>query len=443
MALALSLPRFQLLPGLAVLRQPWLLPLRDLVSFEALLVLLVFSARYKSHPLIAGHLPADPGLIFLALTLAVAPVLLLRRGVYIPGLLVVGGMVLFTFWMALSWSWSPSIGYAREKLISFVVVCIWPLICTAMLVAGDRERTARLFRLWVYFACWIALEVFLVWSAQGFRGRVYLFEIENYLGYGSVCGPAALIVLTYWATRRSLWSPAALACLAVFAWLMMPLVVGGGRGPLLATFLAMSAVMLIGFDLRDGRVRMHRIQLPIVVTVIAGAAFLTWAIAAQLDTETVNRLERLLSNDIGDSAEERIFQIGETIRLLTEKAIAGWGLGAYGTLVFGQDKRLYPHNLFLELILEFGVIGLALFALAWVPALRRVSVRRIVTDPLFLCGLLVALQAALALQTSWTFAESRNLMLGLGLMMVRPPSADTADPDPAPSPGTRRPRFEP
>ena len=46
MALALSLPRFQLLPGTALFRQPWLLPLRDLVSFEALLVLLVFSARY-------------------------------------------------------------------------------------------------------------------------------------------------------------------------------------------------------------------------------------------------------------------------------------------------------------------------------------------------------------------------------------------------------------
>lgn len=441
MALALSLPRLQLLPGLAF-RHPMLLPLRDLVSFEALLVLLVFAPRYKSHPLVSGLLPADPGLIFLALTLAVAPLLLLRRGVYVPGLLVVGGMILLAFWMAVSWSWSPSVGYAREKLITFLVVCVWPLICTAMLVAGDRERTARLLRVWVYFATWIALEVFLVWSSQGFRGRVYLFEIENYLGYGSVCGPAALVVLTYWATQRSLWGPRALLTLALFCWLMMPLLVGGGRGPLLATFIAMSAVMLVGFDLRDGQVRMHRIQLPIVVTVIGGAAFLAWAITAQIDTETINRLERLLSDDMGRSAEDRVFQLSEAIRLATERAFSGWGLGAYGTIVFGQDRRLYPHNLFLELILEFGIVGLVLFLLAWVPALRRISVQRIVTDPLFLCCMLIALQAVLALQTSWTFTESRNLMLGLGLMMVRPLPAAPPPGDPAP-PGTRRPRFEP
>jgi len=44
-----------------------------------------------------------------------------------------------------------------------------------------------------------------------------------------------------------------------------------------------------------------------------------------------------------------------------DKLFIGSGLGDFGYLVFGKDARYYPHNIELEVIYEFGLIGFLLF----------------------------------------------------------------------------------
>jgi O-antigen ligase len=43
--------------------------------------------------------------------------------------------------------------------------------------------------------------------------------------------------------------------------------------------------------------------------------------------------------------------------------IFGYGTGSYGILFEGSEERIYPHNIFLELLIENGIIGFSIFLL--------------------------------------------------------------------------------
>ena len=40
----------------------------------------------------------------------------------------------------------------------------------------------------------------------------------------------------------------------------------------------------------------------------------------------------------------------------------GYGIGSFGLLSWGEDVRFYPHNIFLEVALEMGVVGFFFFS---------------------------------------------------------------------------------
>ena len=46
-----------------------------------------------------------------------------------------------------------------------------------------------------------------------------------------------------------------------------------------------------------------------------------------------------------------------------EKSIFGVGLGGFSYIITNRDIRVYPHNIFVEIILELGILGLILFML--------------------------------------------------------------------------------
>lgn len=44
-----------------------------------------------------------------------------------------------------------------------------------------------------------------------------------------------------------------------------------------------------------------------------------------------------------------------------ESPVVGWGIGSYGTYAIGDDVRLSSHNIFLEVAMELGLVGLIVF----------------------------------------------------------------------------------
>jgi hypothetical protein len=62
------------------------------------------------------------------------------------------------------------------------------------------------------------------------------------------------------------------------------------------------------------------------------------------------------------SLTERLEHIRLSSELIRSNAF-GYGFGSYGLLSLGIDERAYPHNVFIEVFLELGVVGLIAFVL--------------------------------------------------------------------------------
>lgn len=98
--------------------------------------------------------------------------------------------------------------------------------------------------------------------------------------------------------------------------------------------------------------------------IIAALGFSIWLILhfKIIDESLTNRLLGVFYTKEGYSSVERFDQFKLAYRLFLEKPFFGHGTGAFAYYWSGFDQRDYPHNLFLELLLEYGIIGTTLFS---------------------------------------------------------------------------------
>jgi hypothetical protein len=108
------------------------------------------------------------------------------------------------------------------------------------------------------------------------------------------------------------------------------------------------------------------------------------------------------------------------LALWAQQPVIGQGVGSWPVLYYGKDIAWYPHNLFLEVLVEFGLIGLLLLAAVAVAALRRISVPRLREDPVLMCVAMLCIVTFFYAMTSSDITQNRNLFAMVGLLVMRP-----------------------
>jgi len=113
----------------------------------------------------------------------------------------------------------------------------------------------------------------------------------------------------------------------------------------------------------------RRVRLPgavvLAATVVLGLAWLAPALL-------FDRFGRLAGET------QRVWLWRETVEMIRERPLVGWGFGAYGTALVARRGPLpdfpdvYAHNDYLQLAAELGVVGLLLLGAATLPAARDV-----------------------------------------------------------------------
>ena len=431
MAFVLNLPKIAPLAGFRS-RNPFVRLLLDLFSFEALFVLFLFAGRYKGDPRFA-FIPGDPTVLFLVASMAVGIVLLFQEKLYVPGVYALGMWVFFLAYMWIGLVWGEGRSYGREKLLLTTVMDTWCLIAGAMIMANARERVARLMRLITLFAFWLGTEVLLNWSEQGFRGRVFINNGDDYLGFGRVCGMGAIICCAFWATRTG-FGLARIGLTALVGMFLMVLLAGGGRGPLIAGVLPMLLIAVIGWKVtRSGQIRVMKMQIPILLALIGMVGVAVYALTTPGggdlgSLETLSRLRGVASGDLASGSDIRRSQNVEQAMVWIPRApVFGHGVGSWPVVVYNSDFHDHPHNMILEILFEFGMVGLALMAGVFWACLRGVNVHRLRTDPLFLAASMLTINVFLNAMTSGDLPENRQVFAMLGLLLMRAPLEEDED----------------
>jgi O-antigen ligase len=363
----------------------WLV--QQILSLETLLVLFLFGVNIR---VLLPSIPVPETLLFGALSMAVGGWIVLRDGVYLRGIPLVVAGLLFSGWMAASYGWTPSRVLAKESLPFVLGVNLWALFASACIVAGSRERTIRFLLLLLLIGTLLSVIGNYIYVTHGdfrfYRSGDEDWSHRTYLDWGRIvalASPIAMgfVLFTRFGSGKQFLAAAMLASCLFF------LMISGARGPLLgALFASVLAFATSRPRIGNGRIELPQAQLAALFAGIAVFGYIGYMLATGQTTTTLNRFLQLFAQ-----ADDPLLRTGANRFDYFEGAYHAWlaapvlGHGLKGFAIFfcGYDQQgCSPHNAFLQVLAEFGLVGFALFMVFLWMAVRNTGFSRITGDPL-------------------------------------------------------------
>lgn len=278
-------------------------------------------------------------------------------------------LLIFSFWIIVKLFDSPSPSYKYEKFIGFGTN-LFAFFAPLLLKKINIDRVLKYFSLLVLSLTFWFLPNYLV-----VMGTKRLYEISGlYLGLSFALGIVFLLFF-----KKSKLLPKKIRPLKQFVllFILVLMISMGARGPLFFLMI----ILLIGFLEKFINIKKLRLQLKIKLNtilvlmyiflgiIVGGVIYNNYAQDVHLFSlidRSIYRFELLVEAVTGQGAggvsiEKRTGYISFAIEGITNNfhnLFFGSGFGSFGLDYEGVDKRLYPHNMFLETWYELGIIGL-------------------------------------------------------------------------------------
>jgi O-antigen ligase len=151
---------------------------------------------------------------------------------------------------------------------------------------------------------------------------------------------------------------------------------------------------------------------------LGGAYFALRQTDAGKYSAKANELEVLFTGGSSSgSGGERVGLYRTTLAALPKQPLLGSGIGSWSTFYYGSDQRNYPHNLFLEIAFEEGLVGFTAFLALLL--LVGLSLYRMIGDSQlhFLALGLVVLYCVIISLFSGDLDDNRLLWLWIGVAL--------------------------
>lgn len=318
----------------------------------------------------------------------------------------------------LSFTFSDSLVYGLDKLLRFMVITGWSFI-GAILIIKDRDSLKRFVDGFILITL-VGSVVILIntnnRTASGFIG----LGGDNYLGSARMLGMGAVMILPYYLYGNLTKSKSRLILLSLLITLIA-LASTGARMPFISAMFLLIFMLLqtVRIDRKSLLIRRGTGKLLILFTLISIGLYLFKD--APVFQTTLNRLSFLLTDSTGgSSASERIRLTQSAIQLFKENPLFGVGLGGFGINYLGYDGSAYPHNIFLEFLVETGIVGFVLFLSVIIIAFVKVFKSFRTTDYLTASVSSTLIYMFINAMVSGDFNGNRTFFAFLGLALMLP-----------------------
>lgn len=284
--------------------------------------------------------------------------------------------VAFFVWVALQGLVGLYMGHSAE-LVAFeakVVVYLGAMALVAGVPAEHLLRSRTMTRV-IGFAAAVAVGMILLDTSglrvtKGIPG-VPLQEFGR-MGsdFASICLAIGIVALGLSLARRRGRTGLLVAGVALILSITVPT-----QRAVLISFLALVVVGALAFASRSAlqRVRVSSAELVVAAMVVGALVCIPWMLGAWGGTGSQTRITSRVSTAFTSpaklqSAQDRILQYQEVQPLIMQKPAFGWGLGkTYAHFAPGPNEFIVnnlTHNIFADLLLRTGVVGLVLFSTA-------------------------------------------------------------------------------
>lgn len=354
---------------------------------EILLPIFLLSGQFKSYLNFFGfELPVDltilVGFFVVALTvwrLYRSQKLATRQITYVG----IGLLLIFYGWLIFTLFYTSSEEYSQTKTIYFalnVIAFAVPLVYGGLQV----RKFIRWFTLLTLAlsASLLPFQYFNLLDAAG-TGTVEAFEAIEGL-YLSLSGYLGLLVVLFLTAKEPVWKSKLIDWGYVLLLLLL-LMLLGARGPILFALFVFLLYYL--YNLKVLRLAIGQKTVQAIIFTGLGI-FVLMVLLIQFDAtrsllfRTFGRFFSLIAGVLTEGATDassmvRLALYQDAINGIFDglhETLFGYGIGSFGIETFGEDIRLYPHNMILEIWFETGLIGLIIFS-SWVVYLLTNTVK--------------------------------------------------------------------
>lgn len=251
---------------------------------------------------------------------------------------------LFFIWILSSIIYTPSVISSKEKFINILYNTIFPVAIIELFFLSSKQKEIDLKSFetqllhYSYILLWFSLIAFILFKQPEVSGRYTLPGVDNAIWFSRFIGMLVLIILC---NSRLNMNNLSIYLLTVTIGFLL-LFAGGSRGPVLS--------VLIVFFIKKSYFISKKNLLLLVIGIISFVAIGFIFIGGYLfETDFYSIYARF---DLFNALSDFDFQY-----------MKGSGIGSFALLTSGEDVTYYPHNIFLEIFFENGLIGIFLFSL--------------------------------------------------------------------------------
>lgn len=279
-------------------------------------------------------------------------------------------LLFFYIWMIVTLIYTLSDNYSVTKTLYFIpniLAFIFPILYKPF----DIRRFFKFIIIIVPILTVFFLSFYLSYRLTLVESDYYNSIKGLYLTCATLLGINILVLIN---SHRRLF-PSTIIHLGLLTISIILLILSGARGPLM--FLILLIIWIASFKILrifvDGKIKANLKNFVFAGTGLFLIGILSFLFFSEeilfLAERTITRTSLFLSTNtstgMGSSVNVRIDQILLSLQLISDNfydSIFGYGIGSFGILERGVDVRSYPHNIFLEIWVEMGIVGLILFS---------------------------------------------------------------------------------
>lgn len=335
--------------------------------------------------------------------------------------------ILFGILLCLSFIYTPSPVYGLRKILRFntfaLTMFITPLI--VIKTPADSKRLLTYFKYLIIIIIGIMLFQFVYFLNQGSYAIVLAYwnrisipganpiQVSRYLAIG------AAMMITLLIRNRPAES---IHYLVILFAILLSIILSGSRGPLISVIIGVVVYAILYERKNVRRIYGYGFLAIFIITILL-------IILPEILTQ---RFMNLTEGSIilTQQGIKRISTIATRLEFWTMSLqswlssipnfLFGLGAGGFSSLFIWRDWRWYPHNLFFEIIVEIGLIGLILMSTFLTKSYQAIKIgfrRGSFTDhsALWVVGTFVIFFAA---QFSGDFNDNRILWMLIGITIA-------------------------
>jgi len=380
------------LAGLFLLRYP-----------EIALALLIKVGKYKGDERVASTLPFDPTLAIWLLLAGVILYRLFRRELCLRFPRVYLLYLIFAAMMLLSLSYTPDFAWGLEKAGRFILFCGMAIVAPCFIL----DRPERLKRFLLAFVVSAILMSFNALAALGVGKDRLVAPSGLTIQLGSEAAEAILILLFF--VLPGLSFAKRLLCYPVILLLLFTLIGAGARGSSIALALCLPLLLLFHKSLRLDFLLLLAVSIPLLAV-------------APIPEASITYLASLLQPDPQAVLGFRYDLMSVGWKLVAENPLLGVGIGGYPARSPNAALFSYPHNAFLEVGAEMGLLSSALLvvlvAASFREILRQVLNRQFPLHQLSCVVLVLLVMGFVSIVSTGDITSNRSMWLYMTLPFV-------------------------